>query len=196
MIEHLGSAHTDAELAVLLETARGKMRPGQGELDLVLGEQVPRDAVVRGQVSRVLVDVVQGAWRRLGFDVIDDDAFFQLVLARVVEPTSKADSVRVLRELGVPAAHRNTFTATLRRCAQRDYRDKVAAACFAHAAGIGDISLCLYDVTTLYFEAEQEDDLRRVGYSNYAELPVMPRLTCQGWCSCGSGAWAGVVHAA
>lgn len=35
----------------------------------------------------------------------------------------------------------------------------------AHAATIGDVSLVLYDVTTLYFEAEKEDDLRKVGYS-------------------------------
>lgn len=27
------------------------------------------------------------------------------------------------------------------------------------------LALCLYDVTTLYFEAEKEDELRKVGYS-------------------------------
>ena len=30
---------------------------------------------------------------------------------------------------------------------------------------MGGLALCLYDVTTLYFEAEREDDLRKVGYS-------------------------------
>jgi hypothetical protein len=153
VIEHLGSAHTDAELAVLLETGRRKMHEGQGELDLVVGERDPREAIVRGQVSRVLIEVVEGAWRRLGFDVVGDAAFFQLVLARVVEPTSKADSVRVLTELGVTPVHRNTFTATLKRCGQRGYRDQIAAACFTYASTAGDVSLVLYDVTTLYFEA-------------------------------------------
>lgn len=60
VIEHLGSAHTDAELAVLLETGRRKMHEGQGELDLVVGERDPREAIVRGQVSRVLIEVVEG----------------------------------------------------------------------------------------------------------------------------------------
>lgn len=41
------------------------------------------------------------AYDRLGFDTVGDEAFAQLVLARVVEPTSKADSLRVLDELGV-----------------------------------------------------------------------------------------------
>jgi transposase len=34
--------------------------------------------------------------------------------------------------------------------------------------------LCLYDVTTLYFEAEKEDDLRKVGYSK--ERRVDPQI--------------------
>jgi len=37
--------------------------------------------------------------------------------------------------------------------------------CFAHALASGDVSLILYDVTTLYFEAEHEDALRKAGYS-------------------------------
>ena len=54
------------------------------------------------------------------------------------------------------------------------YRDHVATACFAHAASAGDVSLCLYDVTTLYFEAEKEDGLRKVGYSK--ERRVDPQI--------------------
>lgn len=96
VIEHLGSAHTDAELAVLMEAGRRRLHAGQGELDLAVGERDPQHAVVRGQVSRVLVEVIETAWQRLGFDAVGDQAFFQLVLARLVEPTSKADSVRVL----------------------------------------------------------------------------------------------------
>ena len=174
VIEHLGSAHTTVELAVLLETGRRKMHAGQGQFDLGMGERDPREAIVRGQVSRVLIEVIEGAWRRLGFDVVGDAAFFQLVLARVVEPTSKADSVRVLTELGVTPVHRNTFTATLKRCGQRGYRDQIAAACFTYASTAGDVSLVLYDVTTLYFEAEQEDGLRKVGYSK--ERRVDPQV--------------------
>ena len=36
------------------------------------------------------------------------------------------------------------------------------------------MSLILYDVTTLYFEAEKEDELRKVGYSK--ELRVDPQI--------------------
>jgi len=33
----------------------------------------------------------------------------------------------------------------------------------------------LYDVSTLYFETDQGDGFREPGFSNYAEVPVMPR---------------------
>jgi hypothetical protein len=167
VIEHLGSAHNDAELAALMQVGRSKIEAGQGELDLDLGPGPrPDEAIVQTQTSRLLVDTIAAGWRTLGFDVIADEAFFQLVLARLVEPTSMSDAVRVLGELGVTPAHRNTFTATLRRAGRRGYRDQIATACFNHAVTSGDVSLCLYDVTTLL--------CRRRHKSVYADLPVMP----------------------
>jgi len=121
-----------------------------------------------------LWQVLNHAYARLGFDVLDDDAFAQLVLARVIEPTSKADSLRVLDEIGVPHASLRTMFRTLKRAGAGGYRDQVAAACFTHAATAGDVSLCLHDVTTLYLEADEEDDLRKVGYSK--ERRVDPQV--------------------
>jgi hypothetical protein len=174
VLEHLGSAHTDAELAALLETARGRVYPGQGELDLSAGRVPTRYAVITGKRDAVLWQVLTEAYARVGFDVVDDAAFKQLVLARVVEPTSKADSLRVLDELGVEHASLRTMVRTVKRAGAGGYRDQVATACFTHAARNGDVSLCLYDVTTLYFEADKEDDLGKVGYSK--ERRVDPQV--------------------
>ncbi len=144
----------------------------------------------------MLWQVLTDAYARLGFDALDDAAFAQLALARVVEPTSKADSLRVPGDLGVEHASLRTMFRSLKRAGAGRYRDQLAAACFAHAATAGDISLCLYDVTTLYLQAEQEDDLRKVGYSNYAEVAVMPRSSSGRRCLCCSAGWAGVARAA
>lgn len=49
----------------------------------------PRARTVVGSRSSVLSDAISQAWKRLGFgDVMNDNAFFHLVLARMVEPTS------------------------------------------------------------------------------------------------------------
>jgi hypothetical protein len=174
VLEHLGSAHDDAELAALLEAARAKIYAGQGELDLSAGSVPAGQSVITSKTSALLWHVLSSAYARLGFEVLGDEAFKQLVLARLVEPVSKADSVRVLDELGVPHASLRTMFRSLARCQERGYRDQVAAACFAHAERHGDLTLCLYDVTTLYFEAEDEDDLRKVGYSK--ERRVDPQV--------------------
>jgi hypothetical protein len=175
IVAHVGSAHDDAELAVLVASARDQINAGQQALDLdTSAGGSAGGAVVTGSASEVLWNVLGDAYRRLGFDQLADEAFRALVLARIVEPTSKSAAVGVLDELGVVAPHRNTFTAALRRCVDKDYRAALAAACAAASRRAGAASLVLYDVTTLHFEAETEDKLRRVGMSK--ERRVDPQI--------------------
>ncbi|MPV36949.1 IS1634 family transposase [Georgenia subflava] len=206
IVAHVGSAHTEAELGLLVERARELLDdPGQGELDLRLEPAAPRTPLIgragvpalfgepgsavgeRGPVapprvvgtsSRVLYDALTAVYSDLGFDALGDGVFRDLVIARIVEPTSILDTARVLTDLGVRPASEKTMRRTLARAAAGEgpgaYRDKVAALCFTHAVTSGDVSLCLYDVTTLYFEAEKEDDLRKVGYSK--ERRVDPQI--------------------
>ncbi len=96
------------------------------------------------------------------------------MIARVVEPISLLDAGRVLEDLGRAPASYSTLRRTLARTATDDYRDRIASWCFGHASASGDISLVLYDVTTLYFEAEKEDELQKVGYSK--ERRVDPQI--------------------
>ena len=49
VLEHLGSAHTDAELSALLAAARNRLHPGQGELDLAQGRVPTGHAVITGK---------------------------------------------------------------------------------------------------------------------------------------------------
>ena len=100
--------------------------------------------------------------------------FRDLVIARIVEPTSKADATRVLTDLGADTVSYRTIQRHLAQDGPGGYRDLIAEKCFAYAGDCGGLSLLLYDVTTLYFEAEYEDDLRKVGYSK--ERRVDPQI--------------------
>jgi hypothetical protein len=146
---------------------------------LTLSAGVPRGAVVApgrtaATSSRLLYDVIGAIYDWVGFDVVDDAVFRDLVIARIVEPTSKLDSLRVLADLGADTLSYRTIQRHLVRINAGGYRDAIAARCFTHAADRGALSLVLYDVTTLYFEAENEDDLRKVGYSK--ERRVDPQI--------------------
>lgn len=200
IVEHVGSAHTDAELGMLIEQAEKRLSdPAQGVLDLAVEKAAPvrpsvsttgsQPALLRappppagtdrpGRVtatdSRLLWGVLAGVYIDLGFDVLGDRVFCDLVMARIVEPTSLLDVGRVLSDLGRRPVAYKTMQRTLAKAASANYREQIAAACYAHAARHGDLTLVLYDVTTLYFEAENEDELRKVGYSK--ERRVDPQI--------------------
>jgi hypothetical protein len=161
----------------LRSAARQRLTAGQDELDLGL-----HDSPAAGGPLAITSTRPKHLWDALcrGFDVLGfgeatggDEVFRQLVLARIIEPTSKLDSLRVLGEAGI----------------------ETAAACAAHAK-LGPASLVLYDVSTLYFEIDEGDGFREPGFSNYAEVVVMPRSPSGGWCSGWSAAGVGVVGAA
>jgi len=199
ILAHVGSAHTDAQLGILLERARRIAAEDQGVLDievaartqsvdgiadwrsgtLALSPGVPKGvAVPPGRTaathSRLLYDVLGAVYDWLGFDTVDDAVFRDLVIARIVEPTSKADAARVLADLGTETVSYRTIQRHLAMVNTGNYREQIAGKCFTHAADRGGLSLLLYDVTTLYFEAEDEDDLRKVGYSK--ERRIDPQI--------------------
>jgi hypothetical protein len=177
-IEHIGSAHDEGQLAMLLETARAQLNAGQQMLpieDSPTGGRPIGEPLVEGTASLVVWQTLEAVYACLGFDQIADEAFKALVLARIIEPTSKADTVRVLTELGVPGPTRVTFMRCLKRVIDRDYRTMIAKACFAHVTEQGGLALVLYDLTTLHFESDVEDRLRKVGMSK--ERRVDPQVT-------------------
>ena len=109
IVEHLGSAHDETELEALLEAGRQKIAAwqGQGLLDLESLEPTPGHTnlartTVESKHSRLLWEALHGAYQRLGLGeaVEGDRAFEQMVAARLIEPTSKAQVPRVLGDLG------------------------------------------------------------------------------------------------
>lgn len=195
-IDHVGSAHTDADLALLLEAARERLYPDQDAFDFGVvpqpavstddiadwtqpAESLPLPSAAGGRPKAVtgggrlvstsallLWDVLARAYSHLGFDALNDEAFKAMVLARIIEPTSKADTIRVLDEVGAPCPSLRTLFRALQRCQQRDYRNLIARACVQHSARTGGlVAMVMYDVTTLHFEARDEDKLRKVGMS-------------------------------
>jgi hypothetical protein len=101
----------------------------------------------------------------------------------------------VLTETGVAAASYRTVKRRLPVIAKPAVRQALSAACAAHA-GLGPASLVLFDVSTLYFETDTGDGFREPGFSNYAEVAVMPMPWWRWWCSCCSARLAGVTRAA
>ena len=110
---------------MLLQVAGERRHAGQLTLDFggVGAGGAGMLAVVEGTASLILWEVLAGIYDDLGLDRLGDGTFRALVLARVIEPASKLDTVRVLTEIGVASPHRVTFMRCLKRVVEREHRD-------------------------------------------------------------------------
>lgn len=97
-----------------------------------------------------------------------------MVCARIIEPTSKQDSLRVLAETGIAAVSYPTLNRHLPMFAKPVFRQALSTACARHAQ-LGPTSLVLYDVSTLYFETDAGNGFREPGFSK--ERRLEPQIT-------------------
>ena len=182
-VEYVGTAHDQIELAALRQAGQDRIHENQTAFDFGLQTAFdfgledgrPQTFTIVSSHSARLWETLLEAYRRLGFDqVVSDSLFRKLVLARIVEPTSKRDALRVLEDLGVKAPSYAAVKKMLTRCYERGYRQMIQQAC-CHFSNIEELTLCLYDVTTLYWETDTADGLRQPGYSK--ERRLEPQLT-------------------
>jgi transposase len=166
-IDHIGSAHNQEELTALIVLARIRLQGSQSPL---FPDNIAQLTIqLKQSYSSLLWQVLHQQYDRLGFNQICDDIFVALCIARLVEPTSKIDSLRVLADLGVNQIDKNQLYRCLQNIIGKDYRSTICQLCFQHSTSQG-LSLLLYDVTTLYFEIQQDDDYRKPGISKERRL--------------------------
>lgn len=176
----IGVAYSEDEVENLVNEAKEWISKEESrrhpQLDLY-GEEREACDREREEVRRVLSNVsnillngcdliLDRTFDRIGFNRIDDDVFRKLVKARLAYPTSKAATVEYLK---------NHFDEDVDLSKIYRYLDKlsdhqheiVQDISVRHTAKLfgGNIGVLFYDVTTLYFEADYEDDLRKTGFS-------------------------------
>jgi len=185
ILDHIGSAHTPEEIALLTAQAQRVIDGEQLSLDLGLNADITMPAgtgahdnpiPITSERAGLLIDAIRGAYQHLKLDnaTDHDQVFFNLVAARVIFPGSKLESIETLAEVGIASASYRTIQRYLPTYATPAFRDQITHALATHAA-IGPGVMVLYDVTTLYFETDKADDLRKPGFSK--ERRLEPQIT-------------------
>jgi len=170
--KHVGCASTPAGI----ETLRLKSRQILYQL-----EHAGQISLFKGNAAAPTAKLVN--WRITGFHQVFGTVYDQLgfpytllrdlVVARIVYPKSKAGTRRYLsRYLGITIKKNRLyrFLDTL----NKDQLTKIAYD-FVTSRHTRGISVCFYDVTTLYFETTKEDDLRQKGFSKDHRMD-MPQI--------------------
>jgi transposase len=121
-------------------------------------------------IENVLLNGVQlilnKVFHIIGFDKIDDNILKSLVISRISQPLSKVATVDYLK---------SHFDEDVQLYQLYEYLDKlndtqkdiIQRISVEHTCKIlgGKIGVVFYDVTTLYFETDYGDDLRKTGFS-------------------------------
>jgi hypothetical protein len=101
----------------------------------------------------------------IGFNAVPDSLFRDIVIARLVHPVSKLKTVDYLARYQGKAVSVDSVYLALDRLGKR-HAKQVQQIAFDHSCKLlKQIGVVFYDMTSLYFEAEDEDDLRKIGFS-------------------------------
>ena len=125
------------------------------------------DSFDNTQINNIGPELILGAiFDKIGFNVFPDELFRHLVIARLVYPGSKLKTLDYLQRHKNITVSPSGIYRFLDKLHSR-YKDKIETVSFAHTKKIlnGNIAVVFYDMTTLYFEIEDEDDLRKIGFS-------------------------------
>jgi len=145
-----------------------KARSGQLEFDFTDERRLAHQ--VLNSIERITVHGTELLLGRLfdeiGFNAIPDPIFRQLVIARLSFPVSKLKTTDFLSKYQFFSIDVQQVYRYLDKL-HRTQKNKVQQISYDHSRRVlgGEVSIVFYDVTTLYFEVDDEDELRKTGFS-------------------------------
>ena len=176
MVKHLGTARNSLEENQLTELGQQFLdneRIKSGKLSLFDSrytknswEKLLAKLEFVSALDTPTFDFFHYFYRLIGLGSLHDDCFCDLVIARILWPLSKAKTRDFLqsnlnKNYSLTALYREMQTAVL-----KDYQGKIESILWNFLQKQGEtISVLFFDVTTLYFEAFDEDDFRKCGFS-------------------------------
>lgn len=170
VIKTIGCSDNPVEISALFQQAKKWINDKTGvvELDFANEEKLFHqmfDSIDR--LELVGLELLLGRiFDEIGFNKIDDKIFRQLVIYRVAFPQSKLKTTEYLYRYQHIDWNEDMLYRYLDKLHNKQ-RNIVQQISYEHTLRIlgNDIRVVFYDVTTLYFEIDEGDDLRKTGFS-------------------------------
>lgn len=172
LVKAVGSA-TDAadirnlELSALQELAEIVK---QTELDFTFHQDEQYLSNLRQNIQSIRIvgpELILGKlFDEVGFNQIKEKLFRHLVLSRICYPGSKLKTVEYLLRHHQQFYDIDAVYRYLDKLGSK-HKEQLHSISYQHTLQLfgGRVSVVFYDVTTLYFETSDEDDLRKIGFS-------------------------------
>ncbi|MDL2265585.1 IS1634 family transposase [Parabacteroides sp. OttesenSCG-928-G07] len=183
VVKSLGTGRTEEELLDLERKAKYYIRQKKGlHHDLFEDEDERKikdfvSGLANSQLQVIGPELIFGTlYDRIGYNQIEDkeNMFRHLVITRLFNPGSKLKTIDYLLRYQGISYHRDKIYRFLDNLCYResvvgkkDIKTEVERITFEHTKQVlkGKIDVVFYDMTTLYFEASDEDNLRKTGFS-------------------------------
>ena len=172
VVKTIGSSGNEQEIQKLVLVAKQEIERLNAQSTLFISEsdtviEQVFDALGNASIRTVGPEIIFGKiYDSIGFNEIKEEFFRHLVIARLVFPLSKLKTIEYLYRFQGVTLNIDTVYRFLDKL-NNNLKDRVEQIAFAHTLKVldGKISVVFYDMTTLYFEASDEDDLRKAGFS-------------------------------
>lgn len=170
LIKTIGSAVDGAQINSLCSQGEAfiKNYKKQSEIDFNNTDELFLKFVAGiEQVNVVGSELLLGKFfDEIGFNSIKDELFKKLVIARLCFPASKLKTADYLRQYQSYSVDEDKIYRYLDKL-HSTQKEQVQQISYHHTQKIlnNNINIVFYDVTTLYFEIEREDELRKTGFS-------------------------------
>lgn len=122
------------------------------------------------KIEHILINgtqlILNPVYQNIGFDKINDDVLKHLVVSRICQPQSKVATSDYLKSYFDEDVDLNKIYRYLDKLSDTQ-KDKIQEISVNHTRKVlgGSIGVVFYDVTTLYFETDEDDELRKKGWS-------------------------------
>lgn len=165
-----GSASSNEDLQSLVSKAEAWIKSHKGIQELDFDNE---RSLYYGFLSSITshklvgIDLVLGRiFDEIGFNKIRDELFKDLVLYRLVYPKSKLKTTEYLYRFAQKAYSEDEVYRYMDKL-YNTQKEQVQQISYEHTLQIlpNGISVVFYDVTTIYFETDYEDDFRKTGFS-------------------------------
>jgi len=193
VVESLGSSKNEKEIDALYQKALKRVDELEQNLFYISHESETQD-----QIKKLLSNLTTQNFIPIGDELVfgklfnllqcnkvfddiknirkkDEKIFLfkSLVISRLLYPGSKLELIHYLSYFkNIDDINTDTIYRFLDTLYTPEIKSNIESCVFTHTKKIMNdtITVTFYDVTTLYFESESEDDLRRIGFSKEGKL--------------------------
>ena len=170
IVRHIGTARNQQEKSDLLALSKDFIEKVSKQFTLFESSSSNNILYVNqtdfiGVYYTFLYELISKLIITIGLDKVKNNLLLDLVILRMIEPASKLRSIELLDEYFGLNHRRQSYYQSAPQWLVLKLKTESFALRFARKHYAFNFDLLFYDVTTLYFETFEEDELRKNGFS-------------------------------